>query len=520
MGGPSRSTLAPVTALGSPCGCPPPGSSRPNPEPTRSSWSPTTPRWTHRGRRRAPAGTESRDVPDPHRRGRDRHLLLHHQGLARGRLRLDGGDHRGGGPRPRSGRGLPADGARHRPARHGRVHRAAAAACPRLHDPGHHPHRPHLGRRHGRGPGGRGGRLHAQTVPLRGAAGPDPAAAARPGQRRPGRHPAELRRPLAGPAYSARDGRRSGGGALRARVLTRRDVPVPSWPSAQPRAAARPGLGLRLRPRVQRRGRLRALPAQEARRGTDRHRARHGLPPGRRHPLSSPRPARRETAGSTAERARRHANGPAPVRCRAVDAGRGRTAGDPDQSAESAEAGLAGLGALSALAGEAGLGAESALCGLGGETGLGAESGLGGVFGLGGEAGLGGESGVAGEFALAGEFGLCVDWALTAVCALTVDWALTAVWAVTAEPALTDVGSVARASALTVAAWADASAAGASIPRPTCSVASSAVALMMPPPATATTPSAPVAIQVLRVFISSTPWETAVLDVSYSTRRR
>ena len=49
-------------------------------------------------------------------------------------------------------------------------------------------------------------------------------------------------------------------------------------PGALPRTAPRQGLGLRLRPRLQRRRRLHRLPAQEVRRRHHRHRARHGLP--------------------------------------------------------------------------------------------------------------------------------------------------------------------------------------------------------------------------------------------------
>ena len=56
------------------------------------------------------------------------------------------------------------------------------------------------------------------------------------------------------------------------------DVPAPPRPGAQPRAAALARLGLRLRPGLERRRRLRRLPAPQARLRALRDRARHGLP--------------------------------------------------------------------------------------------------------------------------------------------------------------------------------------------------------------------------------------------------
>ena len=61
-----------------------------------------------------------------------------------------------------------------------------------------------------------------------------------------------------------------GGRALGAGVRAGRDVPPQRGPGALARAAARPRLGLRLRPRLQRRRRLRRLPAPQARAGHDR----------------------------------------------------------------------------------------------------------------------------------------------------------------------------------------------------------------------------------------------------------
>ena len=51
-----------------------------------------------------------------------------------------------------------------------------------------------------------------------------------------------------------------------------------------PRTAAQPRVGLRLRPRLERGRRVRALPPQETRQRDDRNRPRHGLPPHRLTP--------------------------------------------------------------------------------------------------------------------------------------------------------------------------------------------------------------------------------------------
>ena len=88
---------------------------------------------------------------------------------------------------------------------------------------------------------------------------------------RPGRRPRPRRRPRGRRrtprrAHPPRHRRRARARALRPRVLPRRDPDGERRPGALPRAAARPGLGLRLRPRLERRRRLRRLPAQEVRR--------------------------------------------------------------------------------------------------------------------------------------------------------------------------------------------------------------------------------------------------------------
>ena len=65
-----------------------------------------------------------------------------------------------------------------------------------------------------------------------------------------------------------RDGRRARGRAVRARVRPRRAVPAQPGSRAEPRAAAQPRVGHGLRPGLERRGRLRPLPARQARRAT------------------------------------------------------------------------------------------------------------------------------------------------------------------------------------------------------------------------------------------------------------
>ena len=67
--------------------------------------------------------------------------------------------------------------------------------------------------------------------------------------------------------------------AVRARVRPRRAVPAQPRPCAEPRTAAQPRVGNGLRPGLERRGRLRPLPARQARRSPHHHR------PGRRVPM-------------------------------------------------------------------------------------------------------------------------------------------------------------------------------------------------------------------------------------------
>ena len=86
------------------------------------------------------------------------------------------------------------------------------------------------------------------------------------------------RQPAAGPAYPPRLRAPGRVRALGPRVRARRDLPAQPRPGAHPRAAARPGVGLRLRPRLQRRRRLRRLPPQEARHRRHRDRPRGRLP--------------------------------------------------------------------------------------------------------------------------------------------------------------------------------------------------------------------------------------------------
>ena len=68
------------------------------------------------------------------------------------------------------------------------------------------------------------------------------------------------------------------GSPVRARVRARRNVPASPRPGAVPRAAAEPRVGIRLRSRVERGRRLRALPAAQAGRRPVHDPARHGLP--------------------------------------------------------------------------------------------------------------------------------------------------------------------------------------------------------------------------------------------------
>ncbi|CAA9311661.1 MAG: Two-component transcriptional response regulator, LuxR family, partial [uncultured Friedmanniella sp.] len=167
-------------------------------------------------------------------------------------------------------------GAGHRAARDERLRRAGGAARAGLDPARHHPHRAGLGHRHRRRPGRRRGRLHGQALPLRGAAGPGPDPAA--GQRGDAVDRPQPRGAVPRRADTHRLGGRRAGGALGARVRAARDVPAAPRPGAQPGAAAVPGVGLRLRPGLQRRGRVRALRAQQDRQPGDRDRPRRRLP--------------------------------------------------------------------------------------------------------------------------------------------------------------------------------------------------------------------------------------------------
>ena len=97
----------------------------------------------------------------------------------------------------------------------------------------------------------------------------------RPGARG---HRAAARPRRARPPHPAGVGRGPHGRPVGAGVRAGRDVPAQPRPGALAGATAQPRVGLRLRPVVQRRGRLRGVPAQEAGLRADPDRARHGLP--------------------------------------------------------------------------------------------------------------------------------------------------------------------------------------------------------------------------------------------------
>ena len=186
----------------------------------------------------------------------------------------------------RAGRGavrrVRPDGARHRAAGHRRLRRARRAALAGQPDAGDRADRPRLGHRHGLGARGRRRRLHAQAVPVRRAAGPGAAAAAQAEQAANGGGDRDDILEAGGVFLDLRTRQATVAGTevdLSAREFALAEIfLLQPRPGAQPRAAARPRLGLRLRPGLQRRRRLRRLPAPQARRRRDQHRARHGLP--------------------------------------------------------------------------------------------------------------------------------------------------------------------------------------------------------------------------------------------------
>ena len=96
-------------------------------------------------------------------------------------------------------------------------------------------------------------------------------------ERTPGRL-APRRRGAPRPADPSRPRRRPADRPVGARVRPHRDLHAQRRAGALPRTAARPGVGLRLRPGLERRRRVRRLPAPQVRRGLHRHRARDGLP--------------------------------------------------------------------------------------------------------------------------------------------------------------------------------------------------------------------------------------------------
>ena len=128
---------------------------------------------------------------------------------------------------------------------------------------------------------GRRRRLHAQAVPVRRAARPGPAAA--PHRHRPAGHrrATTSSRSAAYASTCPHPPRHVGGSERRAVGPRVRRWPRPSCVNAG-QVLSREQLldhvwGYRLRPRVQRRRRLRRLPAQEVRCRPDHHRPRHGL---------------------------------------------------------------------------------------------------------------------------------------------------------------------------------------------------------------------------------------------------
>ena len=174
------------------------------------------------------------------------------------------------------------DGARRDAPRHGGLRRRPAARRPARPRPDHLPHRP-------RRDGGQGPRAHArrrrlrhQAVQPRGARRADPLDPAPLRPRAARLEPAGVR------GHRARRGRARGHPRRRADRPDGDRVPAAALPDAQPapradpRAAARARLGLRLRRRRARAGDLRELPAQQARPArpaADPHRARRRLRP-------------------------------------------------------------------------------------------------------------------------------------------------------------------------------------------------------------------------------------------------
>ena len=188
---------------------------------------------------------------------------------------------RPGGPRRGAVGRLRPDGARHRPARHGRLRGARPAALPGQPDAGDRADRARLGHRHGRGARRRRRRLHGQAVPLRRAAGPGAAAAAH-GRRR--RRRGRTRRC----SQVARRASSTGAPAACRSAASELDLSAREFALAEifmlnpGQVLSREQLldhvwGYDFDP-VQRRRRLRRLPAQEVRQRRHRDRARHGLP--------------------------------------------------------------------------------------------------------------------------------------------------------------------------------------------------------------------------------------------------
>ena len=201
---------------------------------------------------------------------------LPREGAARQRVHDHDSSGRAHGEAARQRRRVRADAARPRIARRRWARPPARAARPRRDAPDDRAHRPRRGRREGGRPRGRGRRLRYEAVPLRGAARAGARAPAH-GRDAGGDH-ARGRRGHARPAHAQGGGGRPDGHPDRARVHDARDAHAPSRPGPQPRAASLARLGLRLRPGLERRRRVRRLPPAQGRGSGDRDRARNGLP--------------------------------------------------------------------------------------------------------------------------------------------------------------------------------------------------------------------------------------------------
>ena len=207
--------------------------------------------------------------PHPDRRGRGAHRLVRREGPAGRRLHAPRSSRTGSAPSttPRTRRLRPDD-PRHRPARAW----TASSVLRRSSQAGstaarHRADRPRRGQRHGRRARGRRRRLHGQAVPLRGAARPRPGCGCATARRAARRRVLERRRRRARPAHppgqrraAARSSCRPGSSRSLETFLRNPGQVLSAASSCSPR------LGLRLRPRLQRRRRLRRLPAPQARR--------------------------------------------------------------------------------------------------------------------------------------------------------------------------------------------------------------------------------------------------------------